>query len=276
MAFSTASKPPFSKKLVPSCVDGLLDGVQTSLLQKVGAVLRGCNPITAEVISDRVVLLSVDRVAWVLDGLAVLLVELLHLYQLAMITAIIGDELCGDSDWLGAVDLEVGSWTKEIVDAQPVWLDVATVLVAEALEAILTVVTAVSAVTAGLLTWRARVHGVSSSHLVCLPQVNLCAATSVLASACVLVCFTWDPLLHVGLTVDELQVMGALGIAVTETHLGAGVAVLGFATIGIHLHKVQGTIQTTIQIGVIHGVGELLVFQLEKMVSVVILHQEGA
>merc|ERR1712127_324905 len=172
-----------------------------------------------------------------------------------MISAIICDELCGDRDRLGAVNLEVGSWTEEVVGAQPVWLDVATVLVAEALEAVLTVVTTVRAVTASLLTWRARVHRVSSGNLVCLP---------------------WDPILHVGLTVDELQVMRALGIAITKAHLGTGVAVLGFSTIRIHLYKVQGTIQTTIQIGVIHGVGKLLVFQLEKMVSVVILHQESA
>merc|ERR1712232_403521 len=84
-----------------TCINGLLDGIQASLLQEVCAVLRDRNPITAEVISDCVVLFSVDAIARVLDGLAVLLVELLHLHQLAMISAIVGDELCGDGDRLG-------------------------------------------------------------------------------------------------------------------------------------------------------------------------------
>jgi hypothetical protein len=35
--------------------------------------------------------------------------------------------------------------------------------------------------------------------------------------------------------------MGALGITVSQTHLGTSVAVLAFATICIHLHKVQST-----------------------------------
>merc|ERR1712054_423182 len=161
-----------------TCINGLLDGVQSPLLQEVGAILSGRNPITAEIIGDAVV-------------------------------------------------LEIRSWAEEVVSAQPVRLDVAAVLVAEALEAVLAVVTAISAFAASLLSRRAAVHGVGSGHLVCLPEVNLCAAASVLANSGVLIGLTWDPVLHVSLAIDELQVMRALGITVSETHLGAGIAILG-------------------------------------------------
>ena len=89
MAFSTASKPTFSKKF--------------------GVVLCGRNQITTEVTSGCVVLLSGDCVARVVGGLAILLVALIHLHRLVMISVVVCDGLCGDSHWLGAVDLEVGS-----------------------------------------------------------------------------------------------------------------------------------------------------------------------
>merc|ERR1719230_354302 len=67
--------------------------------------------------------------------------------------------------------------------------------------------------------------------------------------------------------------MRALGITVTQTMRCTSVRVLALATISVHLHKIQGTIQSTSQFGIIDSVGELLVLQLEELVSIVILHQ---
>merc|ERR1712088_617280 len=82
----------------PTC---LLDLAETTLLEEIGAILRLCNPVFAEVIGDAVVLISIDSVAWVLDFLAILCVELFPLHELARVCAIIGDELRGHSNWLG-------------------------------------------------------------------------------------------------------------------------------------------------------------------------------
>ena len=52
-----------------------------------------------------------------------------------MIGAIIGDERSSHGNGLGAVNREARAWAEEVGLAQPVRLDVATVLVAQALEA---------------------------------------------------------------------------------------------------------------------------------------------
>merc|ERR1739848_916125 len=87
-----------------ACVNGLLDGVQSALLQEIRAILGGCNPISAKLVSDGVVGLAVDSVRWVLNGPALLLVELPHLRELAVIGAIVGDELRSHGDGLCAVN----------------------------------------------------------------------------------------------------------------------------------------------------------------------------
>merc|ERR1712224_212688 len=117
-----------------ACVDGLLHGIQSSLLQKVRTILSGRDPVTAKVIGDAIMGLAIDCVCRVLNGLAVLFVELPHLHEFAMIGAIVCDELRGHRDRLSAINLEVGARTEEIVRAQPVRLDVAAVLVAHAAE----------------------------------------------------------------------------------------------------------------------------------------------
>lgn len=95
-----------------------------------------CKTVFAEVLGNRGMLVSVDSVRWVLNSRAILMVELLHFSELARICAIIGDELSNHGNGLGAINLEISAWAEEIGLAQPVQLDVATVLVAEALETI--------------------------------------------------------------------------------------------------------------------------------------------
>lgn len=83
------------------------------------------------------------------------------------------------------------------------------------------------------------------------------------------------PALNVGLTSDELQVTRALRVTVSNTVLSAGlvVGVLGNATVSVHGHEVEGTVQTAREVGDVDGEGELLVQQVEDLVVRVIGHQ---
>lgn len=86
-----------------------------------------------------------------------------------------------------------------------------------------------------------------------------------------------NPALNVGLTTDELQVTRTLRVAVSNTVLSTGlvVRVLGDTTVGVHGHKVEGTIQTAREVGNIDGEGELLVQQVKNLVVGVICHEVG-
>jgi hypothetical protein len=130
-------------------INSLLDGIHAALRQEIGAILGVCNPVGAELIGDGVVGLAVDGVSRVLNDLAILLVELLHFGKFAMVGSISSDELRSHGDWLGAVNLELGSSTKEIVDTQPVGLNVTSILVAQAVE------TVVALIVAAILTFAA-------------------------------------------------------------------------------------------------------------------------
>lgn len=71
------------------------------------------------------------------------------------------------------------------------------------------------------------------------------------------------------LAVDELDIVGTLRITVSGSVLGTSlvVGVLGLATIGVHLDKVQGTVKTTGKLGDVDVECELLVLGLEHLVS---------
>jgi hypothetical protein len=75
--------------------------IHASLVKEIGAILGLSNPITAEIITDGVVLLAIDGVHGMLNGLAILGVKLFDVCELAIVGAIISDELSSDSDWLG-------------------------------------------------------------------------------------------------------------------------------------------------------------------------------
>merc|ERR1712032_342838 len=103
------------------------------------------------------------------------------------------DELGCDSDWLRAVNLEVRTRAKKVLVAQTVGLHVAPVLVAQTLESVCAVVATICARASLLHTLRAGMHRVCSTDLVCFPDVNFCAATSILSSSCIGVGLTWLP-----------------------------------------------------------------------------------
>ena len=78
----------------------LLHSTQATLLKEISAILGLSDPILAVVICDVIVLIAVDGVIRVLNGLTILRVELLHLCKLTVVCAIICDELGGNLHWL--------------------------------------------------------------------------------------------------------------------------------------------------------------------------------
>merc|ERR1712048_1364875 len=77
-------------------LERLVDCIETSLLEVIGAILGLCHPVSAEIAGDGVVLLAIDSVHRMMDCLAILCVELLYLLEFSMVGAILSDELCGD------------------------------------------------------------------------------------------------------------------------------------------------------------------------------------
>jgi len=257
-----------------SSFQSFVNGVHATLLQEIGAILRLCNPILAEFCCDTVMLVTIHSVHRMFNGLTILMVKLLHLLELARVGVVLCDELCCDLNRLGGVNLEVGTRTKKVLHTKTIGLHVTTILVADALESLTgCIVATISSFASGLTATFAGVHGEGRAVFVGLPNIDLRAAGSILASSSVCVSFTWLPAFHIGLAINELEVVRALSITVTHAIFGTSISILRLATISIHLHKIQSTIETTIQFGIIHSVGELLVLQLEEHVRVVGIHE---
>ena len=70
------------------------------------------------------------------------------------------------------------------------------------------------------------------------------------------------------LSVDELDIMGTLRVAVTSTVLGTSFVggELGNTTVGVHLDQVNCTVESTRKLGHVNVERELLVLQLEHLV----------
>lgn len=114
-----------------------------------------------------------------------------------------------------------------------------------------------------------------SGHLVRLPDVHLVTASSVLALSGVGVSGGRVPAEQVGLAVDELNVPGALSVTVTSSVLRTGL-VIGeprHTTILVHLDEVEGTVETTGEVGHVDIKGEFLVVHVEHLVSGGALHE---
>lgn len=146
----------------------------------------------------------------------------------------------------------------------------------------------------GLSVWSGRVRSESSGHRVCLPDVHLGTARSVLSGTGVGTVGRAGPSIHVGLisllasakklitwcetylAVDELQITWALSITVSNTVLGSSLVawVDRLATIRRHADEVKGTVQSTRKMRNIDVERELLVQELEQLIGVVVLQHE--
>lgn len=185
------------------------------------------------------------------------------------LAAVGSDELGDDGDNLGGVHGPAN--TEEVGVAHAVAVEIASVLVADARVAVISITT-VGSLAAGESVALARVGSVGRGGLVSLPDIHLCAASSELSAASVLVAVTWGPVNDVGLTVDELHVMGALRVTVSGSVCGtSGIAgVVCHSSVKSHLREVKGTIESTGEVGHVNIEGELVVLQVEALVGAVI------
>ena len=184
------------------------------------------------------------------------------------------DELSDNSHLLGGV--EGHAWAVEVTDAHAVAVEVAAVLVANSAVAVVAVTAAYFVLALLETSALAGMRSVGSGDGVGLPDVHLGAAGTQLALAGVGVVVGRVPALDVGHTVDELDVVGALGVAVTSSVLGTSLVVaLVDTTVGSHLNKVESTVQAARQLGDVDVEGELLADEVEHLVLGVALHEVG-
>ena len=252
-----------------SLVEGTSElGHATELLVGVGVGEEGLGS-SAEVVGETVEVLAGKGGGLVLNDSATLDVLSADLFHSAVVSAVLSDELSDNSDWLGGVDLVLRARSVEVGVAVSELSEVTAIFIAGTVLAISTV-TALQALASGGLSDGARVSSVGLRLLVGLPDVHLHAARSVLAGG-----GRGVPALNVGLTSDELDVVGALSVTVTSTVLGSGLVarVLGHATISIECSEVEGTVEAARQVAHIHVKGELSVLEFELLVSVLAIHE---
>ncbi|KAJ8109446.1 hypothetical protein OPT61_g7451 [Boeremia exigua] len=220
----------------------------------------------AERVADRVASDARDGRVAVLEDFAVLDVEAADLADAGA-----GADELRDNGHLG-LGVELGAGAIEVLHAHAVAVEVTTVLVAHTLVAVGTV-TALDLRRAGIKSGvLARVGGVGGRDGVGFPDIHLGAAGTHLAISGVRVVGRTVPALRVGLAVDPLDVVGALGVAVSCRVL---VVALVEATVGGHLDKVESTVQTAREVGNIDIEGELLVDEVEHLILGIRLHEVG-
>lgn len=155
--------------------------VETAFLEEVGAVLEQVPLGRAVGRRERIVRRATYDDRRRLNGLRALAVEAAHLDELAVVGAVGREELCHDGHRLCRVEHELAARAVERLIAESERLEVAPVLVAVAVEAVVRVVTARDAVAPGLAGDIACVGCVGSRDRVCLPDVHLHTARAVLA-----------------------------------------------------------------------------------------------
>jgi hypothetical protein len=148
-------------------------------------VAEGILLSVAELISDRITWDVGDGGLDVPDSLATLNVGATDFLEISVVSAVSGDELGDDGHLLSSVDGESRTTAVEIRDSHAEGVEIAAVLVADA------IVTVTGVVITALCRGRASeetvvaagMGSVGMAHGVCLPDIHLSAACTVLAGA---------------------------------------------------------------------------------------------
>mmetsp|Transcript_108476 Transcript_108476/g.324390 ORF Transcript_108476/g.324390 Transcript_108476/m.324390 type:complete len:519 (+) Transcript_108476:545-2101(+) len=255
--------------------------LHATLGRKVVRVLEGLLLRQAHLLINGIAVEAIEVLdLGVLNDLPILHIQPPNLLEVSGVCAVVSQELRYHCHGLGGVDRESRAVPVEVLVPEAEMIKIAAVLIADALVAAATVTLWLSAagavlgrVTAlvrpgALATQRpdsaAGVRSEGRGLPVCLPDVHLGAARAVVTHGpgCLLV-----PALEVRLALDELEVVGALRVAVARAVLCAGrVVAAARAAVLLHLHEVYSTVEATLQRGNVHVNGELLVQQLEHLV----------
>jgi hypothetical protein len=191
------------------------------------------------------------------------------------ITIVISVELGDNCDWLGGVDLELRSLTIEVFDTSSEWVEVAAVLVAVTVESVIWVVTAGNWILTFLLSFDvARMCCVSGRNLISLPDVHLGTAGTHFTNSSIWVSGGWLPSLDISLTINELDVVWALSIAISSTVCSTGIVTITLVSGLLHLDEVEGTVDTAWKLRNIHGECELFSEKLEHHVFLLGIEHE--
>lgn len=259
-----------------TALHGITHLLETSLLLEVLGVAESFLGMIAHLIGDGVELLAhgVDSRLRMLNDLAVLDIFSSDFREVAVV---VGNELSDNSDWLGAVNVEVGSSSIEVSDTGSEWVEVTAILVADAVVSIMLIITAGSLVRAFVLSFdSAWMSSVSSRDFVALPDVHLGAAVSILADSGIWISWRWLPSIAVGDAINELDITWALSITVSSTVVSSGFVGIAKVSSLVHINEVESAIDTAFKLGNIDGEGELLSKQLEHLVLVLrVKHEES-
>jgi len=208
----------------------------------------------------------------VLNDLAILNVDATDLGETSGGRAAVGDELGDDGELLRGVDSEALAVEGFVALAEGV--EVATIGIADGSVAVIgtTARGASALVETGGGT---RMGGVGRRDGVGLPDIHLVTAGTSTTGSSVRVVVGWLPAFDVGSSSDELEVSGALRVAVASSVLGTSlvVGVLARTTVGVHLGEVESAVETAGELGNVDIEGELLVERLEELVGAVASHE---
>ena len=178
-------------------VEGTAEATHSAEGLEVVGVGEGSLLLVAESIGDLVGgVNAIDLALRVGNGHTVLDVDALDGGEGARLSAVGGDELGDDGDHLGGVHGPAD--TEEVGVAHAVAVEITSILIADTGVAVISITTVGSLALDEALT-RACVRGVGRRRLVGLPDIHLCAASSVLSAASVDVAVRWSPAVDVGL-----------------------------------------------------------------------------
>ena len=237
---------PDGKDKSHSCGEGLGHLAHTSLSGEVVLVTEPSLDGGAEVVAESLVLFTSNSHRWGINDLSVLDIFSSNLNDFSAICSVVGEELSNNLEFLGGVNLELAAWSIESAFSMSEGGEIATIFVADArVSLILGVITAVGSF-ASLSIGSARMSSESLRDAVSFPDVELHAAGSVFTASCVGVRWAWVPPFGVSFTIDEFNVVWALGITISNTVVSTGLVIwiCSFSTIGWHLSEIKSAIDT--------------------------------
>ena len=177
------------------------------------------------------------------------------------------DELSYDLERFCRVHIKTSSRTEKVLGTHSVRIEITSILITQSLESLARGVVSTILTTAFRGTGRGtHVRGDRTGSGVRFPDIHLRTTTSELSNTSVT--STRIPSLTVRFTVDELDIMRALRVAVSSSVLGSCQIRAGHSTVLSHLNKVQRTVQTTRQFRHVDLERELSVLQFEHSILV--------
>jgi len=228
-----------------SVLERIAHDLEASALLEGVFVTKECLLVVAELVGDGCVGFEIREFSCrVRDDLAVLDVQADNVDERAIGGIVGGIPLSNDSEGFGGINSKATA--EEILNTHAIGVEVTSIFVAHTAISVRSI-TACGTITTGLTYDSAYVRSVGRSHGVRFPHVHFVATRSIFSSSSVGISGVGLPIENIGLSVNELDIVGALGIAVSSTVGSSGLVsrILGHTTISVHLYEVKGTVEAT-------------------------------